>query len=218
VLCGDRLVIADGAGRIWTASQGGAGAWDSTAGGRLAVTGEDTVLSYDEQGIHRLDLDAHAAELVYALPGAFPGHTGILVLPGGAMLVVHEDAGGTSLSLLSTSGVLRWRHALPHHLRGQWRLFALDGDAYLLAESHTSAASEVSIYRVDLERVELTRILTSGSRQPSPSSTWALAGGEGHVLIHLGGTGMAYLDARAAFNAVAAREDTSVPLHLVSLP
>jgi hypothetical protein len=206
VLSGDQLVVTDGIGEIWTVTEEGAAAWESKAGGHLAVTDPgEHVLSYDEQGIHRLDLEARATELIYALPGTFPAYAEIVALPGGEVLVVHEDADGASLSLLSAEGALRWRRGLPDDQRGTRQLLGLDGDAYLVSEAYTSASSEVSVYWIDLERAELVRILVGGSRSPRPTDTWAVDAGDGRMLLHIGGTGMAVLDTSVSREAAASQ-------------
>jgi hypothetical protein len=220
ILAGDRLIMAEAGGDVWTVQEDKVTPWDTEAGGRLAagITGMGTaaagVLSYDETGIHLLDPQNRSVELWYTLPGGFPGTGDIVVLPWGStpgattsmpagiVLATHKDRTGESLTTLTSDGALRWRRSYPGTLRERRDLLALDGRAFLVSQVQGITASEVAIYEIDVGNAELVRILYGGSRDPATADSWVAPAGKGRLLIHIAGTGLALLDTRAARLAI----------------
>ena len=220
VLAGDRLVVSGAGGEIWTLDSKGPAALDTEAGGRLVPAGGNAVLTYDEEGIHRVDLETRLIDPLYALPGGFPGYGDLAVLhpdaahrpngaapddstlSGGDLLITHTDAGGDSLTALAADGTVRWRRAFERVLREQRSLLSFDGRAYLVSLVQGLSYSEVSLYEIDVENAELVPVLSGGSRNPVAKDTWLEPVDRGRLLIHIGGTGMLLLDTQAAQSIV----------------
>jgi hypothetical protein len=220
VLSGDRLILSETGGDVWTIEERKVTPWDTEAGGHLAAgipgagaTGT-VILSYDETGIHLFDPETRSVEPWYPLSGGFPGTGDIVVLPPGSMqsptasmpvgivLATHRDRTGESLAVLSSDGTLRWRRSFPSTLREQRELLTVDGHAYLVTQVRGMTTSEVTIYQIDVGNAELVRIFSAGSRDPSTSDSWAVPAGRGRLLVHVSGTGLVALDTRAAHSAV----------------
>jgi hypothetical protein len=219
VLSGNRLILAEAGGDVWTIEDRQVTPWDTEAGGRLAAgipsagaAGVD-LLSYDETGIHRFDPNSRSVELWYPLSGGFPGTGNIAVLPPGSVqdttastplgivLATHRDRTGESLTALTSDGALCWRRSFPGVLREQRDLLTLDGRAYLVSRVQGITSSEVAIYEIDVDNAELVHILSGGSRDPSTADSWVAPAGKGRLLIHVAGTGLVLLDTRAASQA-----------------
>jgi murein DD-endopeptidase MepM/ murein hydrolase activator NlpD len=219
VLSGDRLIVAETSGDVWTVQERKLAPWDTDTGGRLAtgIPGPGAagigILSYDETGIHLFDPENRSVQPWYTLPGSFPGTGKIVVLPPGSMrgattsvpsgivLATHRDRTGESLAALTSDGVLRWRRSYPGVLREQRDLLTLDGHAYLVSRAQGMTSSAVTIYEIDVGNAELVHILSGGSRGSTTADTWVKPAGKGRLLIHIAGTGLAALDTRAAVRA-----------------
>jgi hypothetical protein len=220
MLAHDRLIVSGIDGNIWMVNQQGATALSTEAGGRLAPAGRNAVLTYDEKGIHRLDLNTPSIDPLYALPGGLPGYGDLAVLrpdavhlpdvaapddsmlSGSDLLVTHRDAGGDSLTALGIDGTLRWRRSYERTLREQHKLLSFDGRAYLVSQMLGLSFAKISVYEIDVQNAELLRIFTGGSRNPTATDTWFAPLGDVRLLIHIGGTGMLVLDTQAAHTAV----------------
>jgi hypothetical protein len=202
-LAGDKLVLSTlgEGGSLWTVDQAGLAAWPTHTAGRLVVAG-DRLLAYDSSGIHLLDPEQRTATPLYALPNGLLNRGDVVVLPGGDMVVVHQDRTRTSLLALTAAGEVRWRHSLTR-IPGQKYLLALDGNAYLVAQNRTSSFSGVALYRIDLADGNLARVFDGGSRFTALTGTWVVAAGGEQVLVNLQGIGLVALDARLAGEAVA---------------
>jgi outer membrane protein assembly factor BamB len=220
VLSGSHL-LASGAGEeIWAIDQEGPTAPDTKAGGRLALTGEKALLSYDAEGVYRLDLSNGTAQLIYSLPGGFPGYRDIVVLQpdgikppdvappddaapsDGVILLTHKDAAGSSLTALDPNGALRWRRSYEPTLREQQQLLSFDGRIYLISQTYGLSFSQVTLFEIDVAHAELLRVFSGGSRNLTATDTWFEHVGEGRLLLHIGGTGLLALDTRAAGEAL----------------
>jgi hypothetical protein len=216
ILAGDRLIVSSAGGEIWLLDREGAAAVGTDTGGRLASTGSNTILTYDEQGIHRMYLETGRVEKLYDLPGGLPGYGDVallqpdaLYLPGIAapgdrllsgsdILATHRDAAGDSLIALSSNGALLWRRSHGRVLREQRRLYSLEGRAYLVSHVQGLWSGEISLYEIDVKNAELLEVFVGGNRGPEARDTWLAPVGDGRFLIHVGGVGLALLDAQAA--------------------
>jgi hypothetical protein len=216
VLASDHLVVSGTRGEIWLLDQEGRAAVGTDTGGRLAAAGSNTILTYDEQGIHRLYLEAGRIEKIYDLPGGFSGYSDLallqpdaLYLPciaapgdrplsGSDVLATHRDAAGDSLVVLASDGALLWRRSYKRVLREQRRLYSMEGRAYLVSYVQGASSSEITVYEIDVEHAELIEVFVGGNRGPAARDTWLAPVGEGRFLIHVGGVGLALLDAQAA--------------------
>jgi outer membrane protein assembly factor BamB len=200
----DRLVIStmEADGSMWIVDRSGPRAWAAQVSGYLAVAG-DWVWVYDANGIYRLDLETPSAELVYALPTGLLRRADGVALPDGGVLVAHPDAFDKRLIVLNADGTLRWQRSYAEAVHGQQaHLVIIDGRVYLVSQRLTSSSSEVSVFAIDLDSAELTRVFTAGSRDPLPEDTWALPIGDSRILINVGGGHMVALDPLPAFEAV----------------
>ena len=115
---GDQLILAGADGAIWSMGPRYAVEWDAQVGGRMAASGTH-LLSYDNQGIHRLDAKTRSSELIYSLPRGLPGHVDLALLPDGSALATHRDMSGGSLIALEPDGTLQWRRSYPITFREQ---------------------------------------------------------------------------------------------------
>jgi hypothetical protein len=224
VLARDHLVLAEARGEIWLLDREGAVALGTEAGGRLALADGKTILTYDEQGLHRLYLETGRMETIYPLLGGFPAHSDLILLQpdalylpgiaapgdrlltGSDILATHRDADGESLIVLASDGTLRWRRSYASKtrakaLRTQQELLSLDGRAYLFSRVPGLSCTEITLYEIDVERAELIPLFVGGHRDPAARDTWLAPVGDGRFLIHVGGVGLALLDAQAAAQA-----------------
>ncbi len=196
------IVSAEGRnGVLWTIGQAGPIAQVAHVGGRPVIVG-DQVWVYAADGIYQLHPETLSAELLYALPYGSLWLGDMVALPGGGVLVAHTDRFDKRLIALDGDGGVRWQRSFADFIRGQPSLLVLDGSAYLASLDATGSFSEVSIFAVDLNSAELTRIFTGGSRNPLPQDTWAFPSGDHRILINIGGSSMALLDPQAALAAV----------------
>jgi hypothetical protein len=220
IWAGDRLVVSGVGGDIWVVDQAGPIPLESDVGGRLAAVGGNAALSYDEEGVHLLDLEARTVRRLYHLPGGFPGYGDLALiqphgldlqaiadpddatLPGSLILVTHKDATGDSLTALDPGGRVHWRRSFGRSLRESRALYVLSGRAYLVSHVRGPSSSEVAVYEVATESAELLRVFSGGSRGPTTTGTWLAPAGNGHLLIHIEDTGMVCLDVEAAGRAV----------------
>jgi hypothetical protein len=201
---GEQLILAGANGAIWSMGARASVEWGVRAGGKLALS-DDRLLSYDNQGIHRLDVGSRSSEMIYALPRGLPGHVDLVVLPDGTALATHRDMSGSSLIALKPDGTLRWRHSYPITFREQRELLAMGDHAYLITQIYGLSDSTFLIHQVDLEKAELIPLFRSGSRDPNPKNTWFAPLDQERLLIHINGTGLLALDLQAA------REETLRP-------
>jgi outer membrane protein assembly factor BamB len=198
---------AGGDGSIWMIGESGSLVRTAGIGGHLVIA-DDQIWAYDEDGIYSLDFETLSAELLYALPTGFLGRDDMVALPDGGVLVAHTDVSDRRLIALHADGTLRWQRSCSDIIRGQQRLLALDGRAYLVSRNDTTSSSEISIFAIDLNSAELTRIFTGGSRSPLSDNTWAFAVGDDSILVNVGGGSMVMLDPRLAMEAVLQATDS----------
>jgi outer membrane protein assembly factor BamB len=197
----DELLVLTGSnGAIWSMGTRTAVEWDLRVGGHLAQSSVN-LLSYDNQGIHRLDLESRSSELIYVLPRGLPGHIDLALLPDGSALATHRDMSGGSLIALAPDGSLQWRRSYPVTFREQKELLTLGNRAYLLSQVYGVSDSILTIHEIDVENVELVPLFRSGSRDPDPRNSWFSPLEDERVLLHISGTGMLVLDLQAAREA-----------------
>jgi len=193
----DQLILTGANGDIYSLWKRTTAKWDAQAGGILAQLGTH-LLSYDNQGIHRLDGKTRSGELFYALPRGLPGHVDLALLPDGSALATHRDMSGGSLIALNPDGTLRWRRSYPVTFREQKELLVSGDRAYMISQVYGLSDSLLYIYEIDVENAELIPLFRSGSRDPNPKNTWFAPLGQDRVLLHISGTGMVALDLQAA--------------------
>jgi len=203
-LADDRLIFStegvDGA--IWMIDQAQPVVLASGNNGRPVFVGNQVWL-YDDDGIYRLHLESPSADLLYTLPLGSPLLGDMVALPdGGGVLVAHTDRSDRRLIALNTDGTIRWQRSFADITRGQQRLLVLDGRPYLVSQDASVSSNQIAIFAIDMNGAELTHIFTGGSRSPWQGDSWALAITDHRILISIGGSGMAALDAGAAMEAV----------------
>jgi outer membrane protein assembly factor BamB len=192
-----QLVLTGANGAIWSMGTRAAVEWDAQVGGHLAQSGTE-LLSYDNQGIHRLDAKTRSTNLIYALPRGLPGHVDLALLSDGSALATHRDMSGGSLLALDSDGALRWRRSYPITFREQRELLAFGDRAYMISQVYGLSDSTLYIHEIDVEKAELVLLFKSGSRDPSPKNTWFAPLDQDRVLLHISGTGMLALDLQAS--------------------
>ncbi|NIR02163.1 MAG: PQQ-binding-like beta-propeller repeat protein, partial [Gemmatimonadales bacterium] len=167
------FTVSESDGPVWSVDRSGPMAWQAPVTGRVVVAGEGIFL-YATDGIYRLDPETLDIERLYAFPRGFPSSGDIVALPDGGLLVAHQDAYDRRLIALNKDGTLRWERSVSGILRGWQRLLILGGRPFLVSQNYTSAASdEISVFAIDLDSTELTRLFTAGSRSVLPGSTSA---------------------------------------------
>jgi murein DD-endopeptidase MepM/ murein hydrolase activator NlpD len=210
---GDRLIVGPVGhdGPIWAIDESGPVEGLAPFTGRPIYTG-DQVIVYAENGVYRLEPDTLAPELLYPLPIGFVRQGDILALPDGALLLAHTDLRYSRLILLEPDGQVRWERSYGDVIFGIQRLLLLGDRPYLLSRYDRSLAEgavssqttdELTLFAVDAETAELTRIFVGGTRNPSPTHTAAIPVADGRVLFNIGGVAQVMLDAPAALETIA---------------
>jgi outer membrane protein assembly factor BamB len=200
----DALIVS-AAGRsssLWTIDASGPTAWAMHSSGRPVVVGDQTWV-YAADGVYRLDSASFSVELLYALPFGSPWLGDMIALPDGNVLLTHIDRFDARLIALNGDGTLRWERSFSSLTRGQQRLLMLDGGVVLMSQDGTGSVTQVSLFAIDLNSAELTRIFTAFRRSPGTSDAWAHALSDDRLLISTGDSGMAVLDTQLALEAVA---------------
>ncbi len=186
---------------MWAVDESGPLAQTAQVNGRPVVVGHELWI-YSEDGVYRLDPEALAAELLYALPTATSWWGDALALPGGGVLVAHTDAFDRRLIALDADGALRWQRSYAAIVHGEQQLLLLDGRVYVVLERDVGEASEMSVFALDMDSAELTRVFNGGTRQLQPDDTWTVALDGDYMLISVGGGSMIALDPGVALEAV----------------
>jgi murein DD-endopeptidase MepM/ murein hydrolase activator NlpD len=196
----DQLILTGANGVIWSIGTQAAAKWDTAVGGTLAQL-DAHLLSYDNQGIHRLDAKTRSGELLYALPRGLPGHVDLALLQDGGAVATHRDMSGGSLIALYPDGSLRWKRSYPVTFREQKELLVFGDRVYMLSQVYGLSDSLIYIHEIDVENAELVPLFKSGSRDPNPKNTWFASLGQDRILLHISGTAMLALDLHAARSA-----------------
>ncbi len=124
---GERLVFTfgGGAGGLWAAGDTGPVLLADGISGLPVRSGERSYL-YDPEGIYRVDGEG-PAEMLYALPRAFPTLGDLVVMPDGDLLLAHMDRADRRLAALGPDGNLRWERSVAALPAGSLRLTVLTG-------------------------------------------------------------------------------------------
>ncbi|HET6443956.1 MAG TPA: peptidoglycan DD-metalloendopeptidase family protein [candidate division Zixibacteria bacterium] len=182
---------------VWVIDGSSPEPWNETLTGHLASDGEMAYL-YGEDGIRLLDVAARETELLYELSSGILGMGDIVVLPDGAVLVAHADQRDRRLILLDSDGSLLWERSYANRVDGAVELVTLDGQPYLIANDTEGATSTISVFHVDAQSAELTRIFTGGTRSSGQHPSTAYTAGDGLIVIDIGGGSLAALDVHQA--------------------
>ncbi len=157
---------------------------------------------YGEEGVYRLNPARATPELLHGLPPALLLQSHIIALPDGGALVAHADRFDHRLIALNSDGSVRWQRSYRSLAAGDLQLLVLNEQVYLVTAAGSNPILNLSVYALDLATAELTHIFTGGTRTAVPGTTWAMAAGDGQMLINLGGGHMLTLDPLAAKAAV----------------
>jgi hypothetical protein len=168
------------------------------------VVAGDNLFLYAESGIYRLDLGTLAADLTYPLPRGLVRNGDIIPLPDGGLLLVHPDS-GRRLIAFDPTGALRWERSLAGITRGEQELLLIDGRPYLLARDITTQAEnaspiayELTLFAIDPDTAELTRLFLGGTRAPRVAFTDVVPLGNGRLAINIAGASIVLLDINQA--------------------
>lgn len=206
---GDRLVFStiqvDGA--LWFADATGLTLSSARVGGRIVQAG-DHLWVYDGQAVYRLDGETLSAEQSYALPQGSAWLGSLAGLPDGGVLLIHRDRYDRRIIALNADGSLRWQRSYAGAIQELPNLVVLDGSVYLVALDDSGSAIGVSVFAVNLETAELTRIFVGGSRNPTPGGTWVVPTRDDLLLISMADSGIVALDAPLALDVVQSAADS----------
>lgn len=208
VRAGDTLFLPVGRGEtvFWSLAAGGAAAWQPVpAGTPFGWTGQGLWL-YTREGIYRFDAETHAAELILALPRAMAGSAAhgdgdALALPDGGLLVAHRDLADSRLLRLDATGNLLWERSYREAGRGPAHL-ALHGEQAYLALVDEGATTLVTVFAIDPENGNLTRLLNGGTRTAILADNWLLPAPSGALLVSIGGGHLVAFDPQVATEAL----------------
>jgi len=195
-LADDQLILSTSGGdaSVWAIDASGPRAWAAGSGGRPGFTG-DGLFIYDQEGVYRLNPATRSAELLYALPRAYPDLGDMVVLPEGGLLVAHGDRYDRRLIVLNNDGSLRWQRSYAHVAPGQPRLLTVDRQPFLLLQNDTASATKIAIFAIDVDAPRLTHIASLGGPLTSgPEDTVAFAMDDDRILINLVGGSTVALD------------------------
>jgi outer membrane protein assembly factor BamB len=206
IIAGEQLIFTPEGrvGPVVSVDATGPAIWEAPISGRLASAGE-RIYVYGVDGIYRLNAENRAAERLYTLPYAAPNAGDVVALPGGGLLVAHQDAHDSRLIALHEDGTLRWERSYADLLPGRQRqrLLMLGDRPFLVSQAYGSfAADEVSVFTIDVENAALVRIFNGGTRTPTRLQEPALALGRDRILVSIGGSYVVALDTRRALGAV----------------
>jgi len=206
----DSLVFSTIGGNrtLWTSDESEVIDWETPHGGHLFAEG-DQLLLHDENGAYRLDPGTLSAELLVELPRSNMASGDVVALPAGTVLISHVDRYDRRVIMLEADGTMRWERSYDDAIDGDLSFLLVGEDVYLLSQSVSNSASEISIYSIDLETAEITLIFTGGSRSSNPDLTHAFTTSEGLILLNIGGASLALIDPQLA--AEAASPDSISP-------
>jgi hypothetical protein len=175
--------------------------WGESLSGNLASNGESAYL-YAENGINKLDTQNRSVELIYELPHGTLSMGDITVLPGGDVLVAHADRYDRRLIYLEPDGTVRWERSYKDRVDGAVDLISLGDRIFVVSNDTAGSLSTTSIYEIDLESADLTRIFSGGTRSLAHHVTKTFASGDDLILIDIGGGSLAALDPELAAELV----------------
>ena len=195
VLTENELIVAanDSDPALWSVRGAGMIRWPASGGGSLALA-QDRVYFYGEEGVFELDLDMQATRMLYSLSPRFFGPGDLLVLPGGALLVVHPDLDDSRLMVLEQDGTLRWERSLDRAVAGPVTLLSDGQRVYLLGQEPPEAGQTLALYHVDPQAAELVLLFRGGNRSSYRLDHHAWIGPNGNILLEVGGGSPVLLD------------------------
>jgi len=201
----DELVFTTRGGdaMVWSVGEAGPVGWAARVTGRLASAANRLTI-YAREGIFRLDPETRQAELLYALPTAYPAVGDMVALPDGRLLVAHTDLRDRRLIMLNVDGSLRWERSYSNASQGEPHLQVVNGRVYLLLHDY---GGDLAVFAVDTSTAALTRIFIGGTRSPQRTETWVSPMGAGRILINIGGGSMVAVDLATALAGVSQRFD-----------
>jgi len=195
-LADDQLILSSSGGdaSVWAIDKAGPRAWAAGSGGCPVFTG-DGLFIYDQEGVYRLNPATQAAELLYALPRAYPDLGDMVVLPEGGLLVAHADRYDRRLIALNNDGSLRWQRSYAHVAPGEPRLLTVGRQPFLLLQNDTASTTKIAIFAIDVAVPRVTHIASLGGPRTSRlEDTVAFAIDDDRIFINLAGGSTVALD------------------------
>lgn len=192
---------------LWSVGDSAPESWGITSSGHLATDGDNTYL-YGENGVSLLDESEQEVELLYELSSGTLSLGDIVALPDGTVLVAHADRDDRRLILLEPDGTVRWERSYADNVDGAVDLVTLGDEPYLISNDMEGSASIVSIFLIDLENADLTKIFSGGTRLSSQHASTTFAAGDNLILIDIGGGSLAALDVQQATDVVLSSLDS----------
>lgn len=203
LLAGDQLLYLTG-GReqpLWIVNETGPVAWNEPLSGRLLFQGNQ-ILLYAEDGLFRLNPDEFTSERLVELPESYLGLGDVIALSDGGLLLAHRDLADRRLIALDENADPYWERSYDDLIQGQTHLLRIGDRPYLVSLSSQGSLTELSIFLVDMERSQLTRLFTGGTRSGYSNDAGVQMAGDSLPLINIGGS-LAAFDPQAALEIVA---------------
>jgi hypothetical protein len=211
LLVNEQLIMTtlEGNDLIWTIDEDGPTVSALQLSGYLAAT-QDRVWVYAEDGVYLLTTEQLSAELVYPLPKGILHLGDMIALHDGSLFLTHTDIYDKRLILIGPDGELRWQRSFSGALEGDFTLFELGGQLFLVTQDETTlphqrvgvTSSELIIYSVDPYSGKLTLMFKGGTRNPNPNISSFLVVGDDQLLINVWGINLVLLDTRTAMEAI----------------
>jgi hypothetical protein len=192
-------IQADGV--LWTADDVGLTASSARVGGRVAQAG-DRVWAYDGRAVYLLDAETLSVESSYALPSGSAWLGSLVGLSDGGALVVHVDRYDRRIVALNRDGSVRWQRSFASVIQEYPYLVVLGDQPYLVALNEGTSGVQMTVFAIDLETAELTRIFVGGGRDPTMGGTWVHPSEEDLILVGLADSGIVALDAPLALDII----------------
>ena len=185
---------------VWTADRSGAELWsDAIAGKRIVAS--DHPFVYTGDGVYSLDPESQTIERIFNLPEGFPRSGGLTELPGGGVLVVHLDMDDKRMLAIESDGTLRWERSISELGSRAVEFVESRGWVYMLAQIDLGRSSGYDLFSIDLERGDLLRIFSGGTRAPFSDLPQVESFGD-VLLLRIPGVGLVAVDPEAALEAI----------------
>ncbi len=167
--------------------------------GKLQASGQ-RVWVYGETGLHYLNLNDQTPNLqtVATYDEINLGRSSLTALGNGNVLLAHVDGNDQRLIVYDTENRRTWERSLRDLGRSNFTLANLMGSPYLVSESAASASSDLSLYELDIETDQLTKILEAGTRFAYPIDSWLYPLDTDSFLVNTGGGPMTLFDPKSA--------------------
>ena len=200
---GEKYLLVSTAGierAVWAIDESGPQFVIKEIYGRPVIDGEQFFL-YAIDGVYRLEPIDCSAELLLALPRTYSGMGDMIALPDGGLLLAHMDLNDRRLIALDIDGNLRWERSYSGANPGKPQLILLDDQVYLLLINETVLNSQLWLYALDFENLELVFIFNGGTRDPVSSDTWMFPA-DGDIFLNIGGGSLVALQPLQALQAL----------------